>query len=79
MEGLKDHQASLDHLRKKAAETSLIADLATDKAKRETFAKLVGDLKVFADEIGRKRERRGPIIFKLRPGTPPLSSPPAGR
>jgi hypothetical protein len=37
---MKDYQTRLEHLRKEAAETRLIADLATDKAKRETFGKL---------------------------------------
>lgn len=31
---MKDYQSSLEHLHKEAAETRLIADLATDKAKR---------------------------------------------
>jgi hypothetical protein len=50
---MKDYQASLEHLRKEAAETRLIADLATDKAKRETFAKLAYHLDALADEIER--------------------------
>jgi hypothetical protein len=37
---MKNYQTSVEHLRKEAAETRLIADLATNKAKRETFAKL---------------------------------------
>jgi hypothetical protein len=50
---MKDYQTSLEHLRKEAAETSLIADPATDKAKRETFAKLADHLKALADEVER--------------------------
>jgi hypothetical protein len=50
---MKDYQTSLGHLRKETAETRLIADLATDKAKRETFAKLADDLKALADEVER--------------------------
>jgi hypothetical protein len=48
---MKDYQTSLEHLRKEAAEARLIADLATDEAKRETFAKLADDLKALADEV----------------------------
>jgi hypothetical protein len=50
---MKDYQTRLEHLRKEAVETSLIADLATDKAKRETFAKLAHHLKALADELER--------------------------
>jgi hypothetical protein len=50
---MKDYQASLEHLRKEVAETRLIADLATDKVKRDTFAKLADDLKALADGIER--------------------------
>jgi hypothetical protein len=48
---MKDYQSSLEHLRREAAETRLIADLATDKAKRETFAKLADHLDALADEV----------------------------
>jgi predicted glycoside hydrolase/deacetylase ChbG (UPF0249 family) len=48
---MKDYQTSVEHLRKEAAETRLIADLATDKANRETFVKLADDLKALADEV----------------------------
>jgi hypothetical protein len=48
---MKDYQTSLEHLRKEAAEARLIADLATNEAKRETFAKLADDLKALADEV----------------------------
>jgi hypothetical protein len=50
---MKDYQTSLEYLRKEAAETRLIADLATDKAKRETFARLANDLKGLANGIER--------------------------
>jgi hypothetical protein len=50
---VKDYQTSVEHLRNEAAETRLIADLATDKAKRETLAKLADDLKALADEVER--------------------------
>jgi uncharacterized protein YdcH (DUF465 family) len=49
----KDYQTSVEHLRKEAAETRLIADLATDKAKRATFAKLADHLNALADEVER--------------------------
>jgi hypothetical protein len=49
-EGLSDQPG---HLRKEAAETRLIADLATDKSKRETFAKFADHLKALADEVER--------------------------
>jgi hypothetical protein len=45
---MKDYQNSLEKLRKDAAENRLIADLATNKAKRETFAKLADQLNVLA-------------------------------
>jgi hypothetical protein len=48
---MKDYQTSVEHLRREAAETRLIADLATDKAKRETFAKLADHLDALADEV----------------------------
>jgi uncharacterized protein YdcH (DUF465 family) len=50
---MKDYQASLEHLRKEAAEKRLIADLATNKAKRATFAKLADRLNALADEVER--------------------------
>jgi hypothetical protein len=50
---MKDYQTSLENLRREAAETRLIADLATDKAKRATFAKLADDLKALADDVER--------------------------
>jgi cell division protein ZapA (FtsZ GTPase activity inhibitor) len=50
---MKDYQASVEKLRKDAADNRLIADLATDKAKRETFAKLADHLNALADEVER--------------------------
>jgi uncharacterized protein YdcH (DUF465 family) len=50
---MKDYQNSADKLRKEAAENKLIAELATNKAKRETFAKLADHLNALADEIER--------------------------
>ena len=51
---MKDYQNSLEKLRKDAAENRLIADLATNKAKRETFAKLADHLSALADEVERR-------------------------
>jgi hypothetical protein len=48
---MKDYQTSVEHLRREAAEMRLIADLATDKAKRETFAKLADHLNALADGV----------------------------
>jgi uncharacterized protein YdbL (DUF1318 family) len=50
---MKDYQTSVEKLRKDAAENKLIADLATDNAKRETFAKLADHLNALADEVER--------------------------
>jgi hypothetical protein len=50
---MKDYQASVEKLRKDAAEKRLISDLATNKAKRETFAKLADHLTTLADEVER--------------------------
>ena len=50
---MKDYQNSVEHLRREAAEKRLIADLATNKAKRETFAKLADHLDALADEVER--------------------------
>ena len=48
---MKDYQASLEKLRRDAAESRLIADLATEKAKREMFSKLAQHLDGLADEV----------------------------
>jgi hypothetical protein len=50
---MKDYVASAEKLRKDAAENRLIAGLATNKAKRETFAKLADDLTALAEEVER--------------------------
>jgi hypothetical protein len=50
---MKDYQNSVEHLRKEAAEKRLIAGFATNKAKRETFAKLADHLDALADEVER--------------------------
>jgi HAMP domain-containing protein len=56
---MKDYQSSLERLRREAAEMRLIADLATDKAKRETFAKLADHLNALANEVERAMAAKG--------------------
>ena len=46
---MKDYRASLEKLRKDAAEAALIRDLATDGTKRETFDRLHQHLNRLAD------------------------------
>jgi hypothetical protein len=48
---MKDYKASIEKLRKEAAEAALIRDLATDSAKREVFNRLHQHLNRLADEI----------------------------
>ena len=50
---MKDYQASIEKLRKDAAEAALIRDLATDRAKREVFNRLHEHLSRLADEVER--------------------------
>ena len=50
---MKDYQASIEKLRKDAAEAALIRDLATDKTKREMFTRLAEHLASLADEVER--------------------------
>jgi hypothetical protein len=48
---MKDYRASIEKLRKDAAEAALIADLATDPVKREMFNRLHEHLNRLADEV----------------------------
>jgi hypothetical protein len=48
---MKDYQASIEKLRKDAAEAALIRDLATNTTKRETFDRLHQHLTRLADEV----------------------------
>jgi hypothetical protein len=48
---MKDYQASLEKLRRDAAEAALIRDLATDQTKREMFDRLHQHLNRLADEV----------------------------
>jgi hypothetical protein len=50
---MKDYQFHLEKLRRDAAECALVRDLATDKAKREMFDRLVLYLDQLADEVER--------------------------
>jgi hypothetical protein len=48
---VKDYQASIEKLRKDAAEAALIRDLATNMTKREMFDRLHQHLTRLADEL----------------------------
>jgi hypothetical protein len=48
---MKDYLASLEKLRRDAAEAALIRDLASDKTKREMFDRLHRHLNRLADEV----------------------------
>ena len=48
---MKDYQASIEKLRSDAAEAALIRDFATDRTKREMFARLHEHLNRLADEV----------------------------
>jgi hypothetical protein len=48
---MKDYRASEEKLRRDAAEYLLISNLATDRDKREMFAKVSEHLNALADEI----------------------------
>jgi hypothetical protein len=48
---MKDYRASLEKLRRDAAEAALIRDLTTDKTKRDMFDHLHQHLSRLADEV----------------------------
>lgn len=48
---MKDYLASLEKLRRDAAEAALIRDLATDKSKRVMFDRLHQHFNLLADEV----------------------------
>ena len=50
---MQDMKVHLEKLRADAAECALIRDLATDKEKRDLFAKLSADLTALAAEVER--------------------------
>jgi hypothetical protein len=51
---MKDYKASMEKLRKEAAEYALIRDLATEPAKRQMFARLAEHLTALADQVERE-------------------------
>ena len=48
---VKDYRASIEKLRRDAAEAALIRDLATEPAKREVFNNLQKHFNKLADEV----------------------------
>ena len=48
---MQDYLASIEKLRRDAAEAALVRDLATDQAKREVFDRLAVHLNNLADQI----------------------------
>jgi hypothetical protein len=50
---VQDYRASIEKLRKDAAEAALIRDLATDQIKREMYDRLHRHLNGLADEVER--------------------------
>jgi hypothetical protein len=48
---VQDYRASIERLRKEAAEAALIRDLATDQTKRDMYDRLYRDLNGLADEV----------------------------
>jgi hypothetical protein len=56
---LKDMQTQMEKLRTDAAECELIADLATNTAKRDLFARLASHLRVLGDEAEKAMNMTG--------------------
>jgi hypothetical protein len=50
---MKDYRASIEKLRRQAAEAALIRDQAAETAKREVFDRICQHLKRLADEVER--------------------------
>ena len=50
---MKDYRASIEKLRKDAADAALIRDMATDHLKREMYDRLHRHLNGLADEVER--------------------------
>jgi hypothetical protein len=48
---VKDYQASIEKLRRDAAEAALIRDLAADRTKREMYDRLYKHYSALADEV----------------------------
>ena len=55
---MKDYQAFLEKLRRRAAEDALIRDLATDQTKRDMFDRLAQHLNELAKEVERATTQR---------------------
>ena len=56
---MQDMKAHLEKLQVQMAECEMIAKLATDKAKRELFARLAEHYKALAAEVARAIAARG--------------------
>jgi hypothetical protein len=57
---MKDYRASLEKLRRDAAEAALVRDLATDPDKREMYHRLHVHFNLLADEVERLIEHQSP-------------------
>ncbi|GLR85835.1 hypothetical protein [Bradyrhizobium iriomotense] len=57
---MQDYERHLEKLRRDAAECELIANLATDKSKRELFTRLAKHLATLADEVERELAAKKP-------------------
>ena len=62
---MRDYLASVEKLRKDAAEAALTRDLTTDKAKRELFDRLHAHLNRLADEV-----ERAMVAGRMTPKSP---------
>jgi hypothetical protein len=70
---MEDMKAHLERLRVQIAECEMIRDLATDRAKREMFAKLAEHFKVLAGELEKEIAKRSSVdTFLSRKTEDPL-------
>jgi hypothetical protein len=58
---MKDMLAHLERLRVQTAECEMIRDLATDRAKREMFAKLAEHFRLLAGELEKEVAQRSSV------------------
>ena len=58
---MKDYRASIEKLRKDAADAALIRDLATDKTKFEMYDRLHRHLDALASEVERAMNTPKPV------------------
>jgi hypothetical protein len=56
---VKDYFASIEKLRKEAAEAALVRDLATDPVKRAMYGRIHDHLMTLANEVERAMSRSG--------------------